>query len=127
MRPHHEGRITNGVAYPAAVLALRGRYDFRSIGGASAGAIAAAVTATAGVAAGVLDLVENPALLRQQRTGASTTAILVARTAAQWKFGLLLVAVLAVFSGFGCVQLAGCDRGRPPLRPTEPSGSAVRT
>ena len=42
-----KGGITSGVAYPAAVLALSERYQFRSIGGASAGAIAAAVTAAA--------------------------------------------------------------------------------
>lgn len=41
------GGITSGVAYPAAVSVLRERYQFASIGGASAGAIAAAVTAAA--------------------------------------------------------------------------------
>jgi predicted acylesterase/phospholipase RssA len=42
-----KGGITSGVVYPAAVLALSERYRFRSIGGASVGAIAAAVTAAA--------------------------------------------------------------------------------
>src|SRR5436190_18734054 len=42
-----KGGITSGVVYPEAVLALHARYDFRSIGGASAGAIAAAATAAA--------------------------------------------------------------------------------
>jgi predicted acylesterase/phospholipase RssA len=42
-----EGGIASGVAYPSAILELYRRYRFRSIGGASAGAIAAAVTAAA--------------------------------------------------------------------------------
>jgi predicted acylesterase/phospholipase RssA len=42
-----QGGITSGVAYPAAVLELCQAFRFRSIGGASAGAMAAAVTAAA--------------------------------------------------------------------------------
>jgi predicted acylesterase/phospholipase RssA len=42
-----KGGITSGVVYPQAVLALHQKYDFHCIGGASAGAIAAAVTAAA--------------------------------------------------------------------------------
>jgi len=42
-----KGGITSGVVYPRAVLELHQDYDFRSIGGASAGAIAAAATAAA--------------------------------------------------------------------------------
>ncbi len=42
-----KGGITSGVVYPEAVLELHQEYDFRSIGGASAGAIAAAATAAA--------------------------------------------------------------------------------
>jgi hypothetical protein len=42
-----QGGITSGVVYPAAVLALKDSYHFVNIGGASAGAIAAAVTAAA--------------------------------------------------------------------------------
>ena len=42
-----KGGITSGVVYPTAVRVLADRYDFRSIGGASAGAIAAALTAAA--------------------------------------------------------------------------------
>src|ERR671916_624907 len=57
MAPHHspteecdlvmKGGITSGVVYPPAVLKLRNKYRFRSIGGSSAGAIAAALTAAA--------------------------------------------------------------------------------
>jgi predicted acylesterase/phospholipase RssA len=42
-----KGGITSGVVYPAAVVALAKKYRFRNIGGTSAGAIAAAVTAAA--------------------------------------------------------------------------------
>lgn len=42
-----KGGITSGVIYPLAVVELAKRYRFRSIGGASAGAIAAALTAAA--------------------------------------------------------------------------------
>jgi predicted acylesterase/phospholipase RssA len=42
-----QGGITSGVAYPAAVMELCRHFRFRSIGGASAGAMAAAVTAAA--------------------------------------------------------------------------------
>lgn len=42
-----KGGITSGVVYPAAVATLAKEYRFRNIGGTSAGAIAAAVTAAA--------------------------------------------------------------------------------
>ncbi|MER9353631.1 patatin-like phospholipase family protein [Mesorhizobium sp. M0514] len=42
-----KGGITSGVVYPRALLQLKDRYRFRNIGGASAGAIAAAVAAAA--------------------------------------------------------------------------------
>lgn len=42
-----KGGITSGVVYPKAVYALSRAFRFRSIGGASAGAVAAAVTAAA--------------------------------------------------------------------------------
>jgi predicted acylesterase/phospholipase RssA len=48
-----KGGITSGVVYPAAVGELAGKYRFRSIGGTSAGAIAAALTAAAELGRGV--------------------------------------------------------------------------
>ena len=42
-----KGGITSGIVYPGAIVELARRYTFRSIGGASAGAIAAAATAAA--------------------------------------------------------------------------------
>jgi predicted acylesterase/phospholipase RssA len=44
------GGITSGIVYPRAVAKLAENYDFRSIGGTSAGAIAAAATAAAALA-----------------------------------------------------------------------------
>jgi predicted acylesterase/phospholipase RssA len=40
-----KGGITSGVVYPPAIFALAGQYRFKNIGGTSAGAIAAAITA----------------------------------------------------------------------------------
>src|ERR1700722_9245436 len=42
-----KGGVTSGVVYPPAICELAQHYHFRSIGGTSAGAIAAAVTAAA--------------------------------------------------------------------------------
>src|SRR5436305_729440 len=42
-----KGGIASGVVYPGAVVELAKRYCFRSIGGASAGAIAASAVAAA--------------------------------------------------------------------------------
>jgi predicted acylesterase/phospholipase RssA len=42
-----KGGITSGIIYPPLVLTLKGNYHFRSVGGTSAGAIAAAATAAA--------------------------------------------------------------------------------
>ena len=42
-----QGGATSGVVYPLAVCELATRFKFRNIGGASAGAIAAAMTAAA--------------------------------------------------------------------------------
>jgi len=42
-----KGGITSGVVYPMAICELASQYQFRNIGGASAGAIAAAATAAA--------------------------------------------------------------------------------
>ena len=42
-----KGGITSGIVYPAAILRLKNKYRFRNIGGTSAGAMAAALTAAA--------------------------------------------------------------------------------
>jgi predicted acylesterase/phospholipase RssA len=42
-----EGGITSGIVYPRAIVRLATKYNFRNIGGTSAGAIAAAATAAA--------------------------------------------------------------------------------
>src|SRR6476660_4853886 len=45
------GGIASGIVYPRAIAKLAETYDFRSIGGSSAGAIAAAWTAATALAA----------------------------------------------------------------------------
>ena len=42
-----KGGITSGIVYPGLICKLSERYEFQSIGGTSAGAIAAALTAAA--------------------------------------------------------------------------------
>lgn len=42
-----KGRISSGIVYPGLICTLAERYQFQSIGGTSAGAIAAALTAAA--------------------------------------------------------------------------------
>jgi predicted acylesterase/phospholipase RssA len=42
-----KGGVTSGVVYPLTVVELAKRYRLRSIGGTSAGALAAAITAAA--------------------------------------------------------------------------------
>ena len=57
------GGITSGIVYPRAIAKLAETYNFRSIGGTSAGAIAAAATAAAQLGANTLpdpDLVGPP-------------------------------------------------------------------
>ncbi|HJT99226.1 MAG TPA: patatin-like phospholipase family protein [Rhodanobacteraceae bacterium] len=55
-----KGGVTSGVVYPAAIATLATRYRLRSIGGTSAGAIAAAMAAAAeyGRAGGAFDRLE---------------------------------------------------------------------
>jgi len=69
-----KGGITSGVVYPRAVCELAREYRLRSIGGTSAGAIAAGLTAAAelrrqrGSAAGFLALSRLPDLLQKNLT-----------------------------------------------------------
>lgn len=71
-----KGGITSGVVYPLAVCELARSYRFRSIGGTSAGAIAAAATAAAeygrrtGSGQGFDELAELPAWLGRMEDGA---------------------------------------------------------
>jgi predicted acylesterase/phospholipase RssA len=67
-----KGGITSGVVYPGAVDALARRYRFRSIGGTSAGAIAAAVVAAAEHSpgrTGFREVIALPQELGEKRNG----------------------------------------------------------
>ena len=77
-----KGGITSGVVYPQAITTLAQRYDFKNIGGTSAGAIAAAVAAaaqhrrqTTGSEAGFDLLGRLPALLGETHGEAGRTRL----------------------------------------------------
>lgn len=118
-----KGGITSGVAYPAAVQELHKKYDFVNIGGASAGAIAAAATAAAQFQPGGFERLEElrreigaPGLLpklfqttketrpllhlllavQQQRTSLAKAAVLISRVVGR----LALPAALWTAAGF---------------------------
>lgn len=106
-----KGGITSGTVYPLAVVELAKRYRLSSIGGTSAGAIAAAVTAAAEFArekGGYLRVAEIPNeisvnLLRlfQPRPHLRPLFnILVAVMSAKSKTGKVIGAVLAAVKGY---------------------------
>ena len=71
------GGITSGIVYPRAIAKLAETYNFRSIGGTSAGAIAAAATAAAQFGANNGDdrfrtIYELPKKLADLKDGKST-------------------------------------------------------
>ncbi len=73
-----KGGITSGIVYPGAVLELAKEYEFANIGGTSAGAIAAALTAaaefrrkTGGGDAGFAALAEVPGWMSEKVDGRS--------------------------------------------------------
>lgn len=77
-----KGGITSGVVYPQAICTLAKRYDFKNIGGTSAGAIAAAATAAAQYRRSVLNCEEGfcqlerlPTLLAAKTTGSNHTRL----------------------------------------------------
>lgn len=49
-----KGGITSGIVYPGLICKLAERYQFKSIGGTSAGAIAAALTAARNMRDGIV-------------------------------------------------------------------------
>ncbi|MCP3919186.1 MAG: hypothetical protein GY711_26900 [bacterium] len=72
-----KGGITSGVVYPLAICELARDYRLRSVGGSSAGAIAAVAAAAAecgrqqGVGTGYVGLAQLPGKLGEQRAGRS--------------------------------------------------------
>ena len=97
-----KGGITSGVVYPAAGVELARRFTLKSIGGASAGAIAAALFAAAefrrsvrGSAAGFDELAELPARFgRMTSSGASYLLALVRPSVDARRLFRLLLAFL---------------------------------
>ena len=99
-----KGGITSGVIYPRAVVELARKYHFKNIGGTSAGAIAAAATAT------------EPftwADVQERQPGASARIFAAAR-AFGWTDGLLVpvpVTAEAEPTRLGVVSLAAPTLG----------------
>ena len=87
-----QGGITSGVAYPAAVLELCKQFRFRSIGGASAGAMAAAVTAAAEYARDSGGFERLDELRQRLRTPGLITALFRPSRQAEPLFRILLAA-----------------------------------
>ena len=95
-----KGGVTSGVIYPSAAVAISKKYQFRNIGGTSAGAIAASLTAAAescrqnGSPSGFAKLAELPEWLR---TNNNLTALF--RPDRTTRFFFELVSALAGRSG----------------------------
>jgi predicted acylesterase/phospholipase RssA len=99
-----KGGITSGIVYPGAVLELSKEYEFANIGGTSAGAIAAALTAaaefrrkSAGGEAGFARLGELPAWMSEKVDGRSRLLSLFRPTPAAK--GLLTAVIAAIDAG----------------------------
>ena len=118
-----KGGITSGVIYPHAVCELARTYRFRSVGGTSAGAIAAAAAAAAeygraSETGGFRRLAELPEwlgagtnlfdLFQPQRKTRKLYALLSAGMYKNWKVVRMLVALVR---GFGLWILAGATPG----------------
>ena len=97
-----KGGITSGVVYPLAIVELAKEFRFKNVGGTSAGAIAAAVTAaaeyrrvTTGSSDGFAQLEELPKFLGGKTNGESNLLNLFPPTTSTRR----LFAVLAAFLG----------------------------
>lgn len=112
-----KGGVTSGVVYPGAVVELSKRYRFKNIGGTSAGAIAAVVTAAAefGRESGGFDKVSalpdelSTSLLRKFQPLPQYRPLFSLMLAIQ--NGGRLAILLAFFSGFSLAALVGAAPG----------------
>ncbi len=126
-----EGGITSGVVYPLAAVKLAETYEFKNVGGTSAGAIAAAGVAAAqygknhGKGSEFGELAELPSWLGTKMTGLfqanpSTLPLFrivlatTADTTPTWKF---LGALSALLRGFPIAALVGLVPGAMPAEP----------
>lgn len=70
-----QGGLTSGIVYPPAVLELARKYNFKNIGGTSAGAIAAAAAAAAEVGRRRFELDKTRSWSAAQRAGIGMTGL----------------------------------------------------
>jgi predicted acylesterase/phospholipase RssA len=120
-----KGGITSGVVYPLAAVELSKRYQFKNVGGTSAGAIAAAATAAAehgrstGQGTGFAELETLPAwlganlteLFQPSKPTRPLFRILLGTSAANTPAGKLLGALRAALAGFPLPALLGAIPG----------------
>lgn len=128
------GGITSGIVYPRAIAKLAETYDFRSIGGTSAGAIAAAATAAAQLGANNGDdrfqtIYELPKKLAELKDGKSTLerlfqpqpgtsrlfSLLVSGLEREGKLKKILRIVTTGLANYWCYSIAGAAVTLIPL------------
>ena len=128
------GGITSGIVYPKAVAELARTFTFRSIGGTSAGAIAAVITAAAqyGVSSGAnpraFEAISHlPETLAQPVEGHAFINRLFAPDAATAPLYRLIAAVAYAKSGWDKLRAAlTSDIVKPRLAKGAAGGSALR-
>src|SRR5262245_51678005 len=128
------GGITSGIVYPRAIAKLADTYNFRSIGGTSVGAIAAAATAAAQFAANngdanFLAIYELPKKLAELKDGKSRLerlfepqpgtsrlfSLLISGLEREGKFKKLLRVVTTGLANYWCYAIAGAAVTLIPL------------
>jgi hypothetical protein len=124
-----KGGITSGVVYPKSLVAIGSRYRFRGVGGASAGAIGAAVGAAAefGRATGGFERLGTlsaelgdgklAALFQPQRSTKPMLGVMLAATGSdrpgppRTGFGRVIAVLRALATGFPLASLLGIVPG----------------
>jgi len=105
--------VTSGIVYPYAVLELAKRYRFRSIGGTSAGAIAAALAAAADYARSVRD--DPSGFVRLQRHCDELPQILPTLFQPEPRYRRLFAMLMRAQGGAGALGLLLSVPGVAPL------------
>lgn len=115
-----KGGVTSGIVYPYAVMELAKRYRFRSIGGTSAGAIAAALAAAAEYARSVRD--DPSGFVRLQRHCDELPQILPTLFQPEPRYRRLFAMLMRAQGGAGAFSLL---LAAPSVAPLAASAGAV--
>ena len=108
-----KGGVTSGIVYPYAILELAKRYRFRSIGGTSAGAIAAALAAAAEYARSARD--DPSGFVRLQRHCDKLPQILPTLFQPEPRYRRLFALLMRAQAGAGAFSLLLATLGVAPL------------